>query len=320
MVDFPQLLKLRCFPLEKLWGGPYLSKIKKLKMGKVGETWELSTLEEGSCYYQDQRLQDYIGKNCLDIWGEEKKLTYLIKFIDTCDFLSIQVHPDDEYARLHENSSGKTECWIILNAAKDSGIYLGLKDGITKESFSQRSHRNEDVSDCLNFYKVEKGDFFYVPAGTVHSIGKDVLLLEVQQSSGITYRVWDWNRMDNNGKPRELHLNKALQVIKYENEFNNAHYFKIKENVFQDGPPSLLVQHPHFNVSVCNLNQGKTLSLDLSGGTRARAIVCVQGKIQVHRGNENILLDKFETLLIPFMGENELVLKTDVHSQFVFVS
>lgn len=196
------MLKLKPYLVEKIWGGNRIAKMKGLTDSrKLGESWEVSTLEGQSSETNNGPLSELI------------KLPYLVKFIDTTDNLSVQVHPGDEYAKKHENSLGKSECWYILDAAHGAGVYLGLKEGITLKELEKTVRESGAIDQLMNFYPVKKGDFIYVPAGTIHAIGKGVFLIEAQQASGITYRFWDWNRLDEQGNSRELHVEKALAVI-----------------------------------------------------------------------------------------------------------
>src|SRR3989339_2279390 len=216
MKELKPINKLSPCLVSKIWGGEKLVKFKKMKQAifdsPIGESWEISVHPDGPCFLDNVPLNHYISSECLP---------YLVKFIDTADNLSVQVHPDNEYAMMNERSVGKTECWIILDCAPSSGIYLGIKQGVTRKRFENAIMNNEDISQLLNFYETHRGDFFFVPAGTVHAIGKDVLLCEIQQNSGITYRVWDWNRLDDNGRPRDLHINKAMEVIAFDEELNS---------------------------------------------------------------------------------------------------
>lgn len=243
--------KLNPSPSFKIWGGQNLSKIKNLH-GKLplGETWEISTHNEGSSFLEGTLLSDL------------SDLSYLFKYIDTSDNLSIQVHPDDEYAAAHENQRGKTECWIILNANPGSGIYLGLKKGTTKKEFKTAIENGLMMDKFLNFCEVKPGDFFYVPAGSIHAIGKNVTLAEVQQSSGVTYRVWDWNRVEANGLPRQLHIDKALDVINFEEEFNQK-LLKTSKNIFQKSGVQKVVDHPEFKADVLSLRAGESKEVKL---------------------------------------------------------
>lgn len=201
-------MKLEPYLVEKVWGGRKIANLKGLDDERLlGESWEVSTLKDQCSKLGGMNLSEY------------GNLDFLVKFIDTTDNLSVQVHPDEDFAKKFENSTGKTECWYIIDAKPGSGVYLGLKKGVTLKKLEEVTRAGGAVNELLNFYPAKKGDFFFVPAGTIHAIGDHVFLIEVQQASGITYRFWDWNRMDLDGKPRELHIDKALKVIDEKAEY-----------------------------------------------------------------------------------------------------
>ena len=249
-----KLLKLNPFISTKIWGGEKLKTLKNLQNAPdmIGETWEVSTLTEGPSLVGETPLNKFCD------------LSYLVKFIDTNDHLSVQVHPDDEYAQKFENSSGKTEAWIILDAEKDCGIYLGFKKGVTKKEFFNAVKANLPVNHFLNFIPVKAGDFFKVPAGTVHAIGKGVTLCEVQQSSGITYRVWDWGRVDANGVGRELHVEKASDVLDFSEKFNDKLLTGMKRGLLDQVGISTLIEHECFHVQLFSQVLQKDMVLNLS--------------------------------------------------------
>ena len=248
--------------VRKIWGGNKLEKMKGLPKSfevgiePIGETLEIS----------------------------EPYLSYLAKFIDTSEELSIQVHPDDEYARLHENSSGKTECWIILEAKEGAGIFLGLKPNVSRDVLKNALQEKKLINELLNFYPVKKGDFFFVPAGSIHAIGKDITLAEVQQNSGITYRVWDWDRLDQQGLSRELHVEKSLDVINFNSSFNTQNYFKFRENVFENAGAVELCHHPDFHLFLVNLESGESYQQNLS---TTCSILNLNGKITINQREIN---------------------------------
>ncbi len=172
-----------------------------------------------------------------------EQLPLLIKVIDTHDDLSVQVHPGDEYAKKHENSLGKTECWYILDAASDSDIIVG--HSAPDKQTMQTKINDQALIDCLNVMPIKKGDFFNIPSGTVHAIRKNTTILEVQQSSDITYRLFDYNRVQADGSLRELHINKALDVIDFEQE-NADHKPVVKE--LDDLVATALIKSEFFDV------------------------------------------------------------------------
>ncbi|MCR9203863.1 MAG: class I mannose-6-phosphate isomerase, partial [Halobacteriovoraceae bacterium] len=177
-----------------------------------------------------------------------------------------------------ENSFGKTECWIILEADIGAGIYLGLKKGVDKETLESAIKEKEDLSRLLNFYPVEKGDFFFVPAGSIHAIGKGVTLAEVQQSSGVTYRVWDWNRVGLDGKPRELHVEKALDVINFDPDANSENHFRCQKEIFKNKNQTI-IEHKDFCVEVFSLREGESFAIEKGKGDRLRSLLVLEGKV-----------------------------------------
>ena len=188
------------FFVVKPWAGDYLSDLYQSQMKSIGEAWLISTLDQAETKIGMQDLSAYLGK----------KLSFLVKIIDAKESLSIQVHPNDQWAKKLENSKGKTECWLIIHATAGAGVYLGLKEGVSDQDFKNAIFHHESVEHLMNFYTVSNGDFITVPAGTLHAIGAGVTLLEVQQASGITYRLWDWGRTG-----RELHIEKGLKVCDF---------------------------------------------------------------------------------------------------------
>ncbi len=277
--------RLKPHVVTKVWGGYFLNKKRHLNLPedtKVGETWEISIHSDGPSISENEKLSSIYT---------DKQIPYLVKLIDTSDYLSVQVHPGDEYARIHENSTGKTECWLILDSKPGCGIYLGLKKGVTKEEFQKAIEDKKDMSQFLNFYEVKNGDFFFVPAGTIHAIGKDVTLAEIQQSSGITYRVWDWNRLDDNGNSRELHISKALDVINFSTEANQKDFFQVKSNLFERSEDTLLANHFCFCSELINVNGKRTINL--SGKQEISSLMVLKGKVSINDTN----LDQFESIV-----------------------
>ena len=229
-----------------IWGGDKLNGFYKYSVNdKIAESWELSFFpgNESIILYGE-----HTGKKLSEVVSESELgsnihnhpfFPILIKFIDANDDLSIQVHPSDEYALKYENSYGKTEMWYVIDADENSYLHIGFNKDVTKEEVEERI-KNNTILDILNHYQVKKGDCFFIPAGTIHAIGKGCLVYEVQENSNLTYRVYDYNRVDKDGNPRELHIEKALNVLdlnKFEISANstknlaNCKYFEVyKEN------------------------------------------------------------------------------------------
>ena len=220
-----EVVKLKPAIKDYIWGGSYFTKYGKGE-GILSELWELSVRDSDSSYIPslNLRLDNAIDND--DIGPVSKRFPYfplLIKLIDAKENLSIQVHPSDEYALKNENSYGKTEMWYILDNEPGAGLYVGLKRDYSKKEIEELL-RNGKILDALNFFPVKRGDYFLIKSGTIHAIGKGVQLIEIQQNSNLTYRLYDYDRTDKFGNKRELHIDKALDVInlnKYHREENN---------------------------------------------------------------------------------------------------
>lgn len=204
---------------ERIWGGRNLEKMGyDIPDGNIGECWGISAHQNGpnviaNGAYEGQTL-DKVWEEHPELFGNpsEKKFPLLTKILDANQKLSVQVHPDDEYAHEHENGEfGKTECWYVLDAKEDAEIIYGTYAN-SKEQLEEYI-QNEDWDHLFKRVKVEKGDFFYVPSGTVHAIGEGIMILETQQNSDTTYRIYDYDRIERDGKKRELHLDKSIDVI-----------------------------------------------------------------------------------------------------------
>lgn len=210
----------RLLPVYKdyLWGGERLKELygKETDAAPLAESWEFSAHKDGESILEHSglTLKQYIKVHGQKVLGETEALvdeTFLIKFIDAKKDLSIQVHPDDTYARRVENDNGKTEMWIVLDSEPNAYLYLGVKEDISKEAFVE-AIQNHTLVEKLNKYYVKKGDVFFVPAGTIHAIGEGALICEIQQCSNVTYRLYDFGRKDANGNERELHIEKGVEV------------------------------------------------------------------------------------------------------------
>lgn len=204
---------------ERIWGGRNLEKMGyDIPDGNIGECWGISAHQNGpnviaNGAYEGQTL-DKVWEEHPELFGNpsEKKFPLLTKILDANQKLSVQVHPDDEYAHEHENGEfGKTECWYVLDAKEEAEIIYGTYAN-SKEQLEEYI-QNEDWDHLFKRVKVEKGDFFYVPSGTVHAIGEGIMILETQQNSDTTYRIYDYDRIERDGKKRELHLDKSIDVI-----------------------------------------------------------------------------------------------------------
>lgn len=218
-----EILKLKPVLKDYIWGGERLKKDFGYKSGleKVAEGWLLSCHKDGRNTIENGEYAGLTLDEVIEREGKEKfvgknavRFPYfpvLIKLIDAKDNLSIQVHPDNDYAQKVEHEFGKTEIWYVIDAADDAQLIYGFKEKITSDEF-KAAIENNTLMDVLNSVKVKKGDLFFIEAGTVHAIGKGVLIAEIQQNSNSTYRVYDYGRVGADGKPRELHIKKAVDV------------------------------------------------------------------------------------------------------------
>jgi mannose-6-phosphate isomerase len=261
-----ELVKLKPGIKDYIWGGTYFKKFNKgTSYERVSECWELSIRNDVSSIIDSgankgKLLKDIITKD--DIGPVMDKFPYfplLIKLIDAKENLSVQVHPSDDYALKYENSFGKSEMWHIISADEGSGLYVGLNKDYTKEDI-QKALEEGTILDYLNFFKVKPGDTFIINPGTIHAIGKGVRLIEIQQNSNLTYRLYDYNRVDKNGLPRELHIKKSLDVIDLKqykkSPINNEYladnqYFTVKRVEFNG---ELKIATDHSFVSFTFLN------------------------------------------------------------------
>lgn len=216
------ILKLKPSCKDYLWGGSRLKEEygKEFDGNVLAETWELSCHPDGPSYitngkYAGKTLQEYIDAEGKEVLGTHcrrfRNFPILTKFIDAKDNLSIQVHPDNRYALKNEGQYGKTEMWYVMDAGKNAFLYYGFKREITNEEFEKRI-QEDTLLDVLNAVPVQKGDVLFIESGTIHAIGKDILVAEIQQNSNVTYRVYDYGRVGKDGKKRDLHIEKALAV------------------------------------------------------------------------------------------------------------
>ncbi len=247
---------------EIIWGGDKLRREygKTAPFERIAESWELTVRDGEMCViangeYSGKTLGSYINEDKIGILGTncEKydRFPLLIKFIDAADRLSIQVHPDNDYALSHEGEFGKTEMWYIMEAEEGARLVYGLKEGCTVDEFAKAVHEGR-TEEMLNFVPVHKGEVYFIPSGQVHAIGAGILIAEIQQNSNITYRVYDYNRKGADGKPRQLHTEKALDVIKLrsKSEIDEICFSKTEEN---DGS-TILASCEYFTVKKYNVN------------------------------------------------------------------
>ncbi|MDF1838515.1 MAG: class I mannose-6-phosphate isomerase [Planctomycetota bacterium] len=302
----PLLLSPR--PKATVWGGDALSKCLDQDLGgegPVGEVWTLVDREEGSTEvargeYAGRRLRGLMLSERTALLGRskvtpEETFPVLLKLIDASQDLSVQVHPDRQRAKLvGDGAEPKDEFWYILDAKKDARIYLGLKPGTDVSGFASKAN-TPSVVDSLNEFPVRRGDCVWVPAGTVHSIGAGITLVEVQQNSDTTFRIYDWGRMGMDGEPRTCQLEKALQVIDYESAVQGP--FRPEPMDSGVNQRSLLIETDEFAVE--HLSVHEPLEHDTAG--RAWAYIVLQGNVRlsVDEVEGDWHLHRGETWLMP---------------------
>lgn len=278
-----------------LWGGTKLKTEfnKKTSLEKVAESWELSTHKDGESIvktgeFKGIKLSEYIKNNEWDVLGTKARtfdfFPILIKFIDAKDNLSIQVHPDDEYSLRVNGEYGKTEMWYILDCEEDAQLYYGFKQKISKEEFKKRIEDNT-LLEVLNSVKVKKGDVFFIQSGTVHAIGKGIVICEIQQNSNTTYRVYDYNRKDANGNTRPLHIEQAIEVSKTEPAKN-----------YEAQNDDILAKCKYFTVEKKNISQKETFTI---GNECFKSVIVVDGLGKFVMNDTEFDIKKGDSIFIP---------------------
>lgn len=230
-----EIIKLKGVTKNYPWGGYRLKQYGKTSDDIMAESWELSIHQDGfsvvdSGKYKGQSLKEYLENN--NVLGNRNELNIMIKYIDTKDSTSVQVHPNDEYALKVEKQLGKTELWYIMDALEGSYVFYGVNKEITTAELKERI-KNNTILEVLNKVETKKGDSFLLEAGTIHAIGPGNLICEIQQNSNLTYRLYDYNRYDKYGNLRELHIDKAMEVVK-----TNPN-IKIKPNIIDSNHQKL---------------------------------------------------------------------------------
>lgn len=301
-----EILRLQPAGMDYLWGGARLRNEygKKNEMTPLAETWECSVHPDGPSIIANG---DYRGKTLAEVlekhsaWMGTKvhngEFPILAKFIDAKKDLSVQVHPDDLYAREHEQQNGKTEMWYVIDADVGAQLIYGFRHKVD-EKILRKAVDTGTLDKHLQKVEVHKGDVFYVPAGTVHGIGAGILVAEIQESSNVTYRVYDYGRVDKNGKKRELHFDKAVQVM----NMDVAPDVKQKPRIVKHYPGcsrELLCRCKYFEVERIQVTKAFSFSvLDES----FQVIMCLDGEGQIETKDENLKPVRFvkgRTMFLP---------------------
>ncbi|MDR2825079.1 MAG: class I mannose-6-phosphate isomerase [Prevotellaceae bacterium] len=288
---------------EKIWGGNKLGEIYRCKDAQyIGESWVLSgyagdesVVTNGELAGQTliQLIDTYkdtlLGKAVYEKFG--KNFPLLFKLIDANDKLSIQVHPNDATAFQRHKSFGKTEMWYIIDAEQNSELIIGFNKDVTPTEYAT-ALANGTLETLLQRVKVHAGDVFFIPAGLIHAIGKGILLAEIQQSSDITYRIYDYQRKDANGNERELHKEQAIDVINYKKTENAKVLYQNKINEFET-----LVNCKYFTTSVMEFSNKQFL--DYGEIENFVVLLCVEGKFELKTANCEITVECGETVFLP---------------------
>jgi mannose-6-phosphate isomerase len=292
---------------EKVWGGDALvSRFNKKATGSshIGESWELSAVADNQSvvsngFLAGNNIEELIEVYMGDISGDSiyekfgNEFPLLIKFIEAHEDLSIQVHPNNNLAKKRHNAYGKTEMWYILESKPGSKIYTGFKDGVTKEIYEE-AVRNGKIEELLNVENVETGDTFFTPAGRVHAIGAGIVLVEIQQTSDITYRIFDWNRKNSGKEKRELHQDLALDAI----DFNQTGKNKIRLEP-EINKTKNLVSCEFFNTNIVNFNN--VIDKEYYFNDSFVVYICTEGEFLICWDGNSEKVTKGETVLIPAM-------------------
>ena len=300
-------LKFKTIYKDKIWGG---NKIKNLlnkdygDLPKCGETWELSAVPGDISVVSNGlwRGQDFksllvqhgaaiMGVKLYEKFGTDFPL--LIKFIDANQDLSIQVHPDDALAKKRHQGLGKTEMWYVLQADPKASLITGFNRPMSQGEYLKK-FESENLMEILNQEQVAKGDVFFLPAGRIHTIGKGLLIAEIQQTSDVTYRIHDFERTDEQGNERDLHIEESLEAIDYTYQSNYKTSYDEESNKRVS-----LVTCPYFVTNKLSLTDKKTLKAPQIAGFKI--YMCVEGSAKIVNGDEETLLVKGETVLIPAM-------------------
>ena len=308
---------------DRIWGGRELERLyaKKIPAGRIGESWEISdrpgdasVIANGPLAGKDLRwLTEH---HAAEILGDAKpaaqnRFPLLCKILDAREKLSLQVHPPASKAA-ELKGEPKTEMWFIADAAPDASLYVGLKRGVTRAEF-ERKISDGSVADCFHRIPVKAGDTMFLPSGRVHAIGEGLVIFEIQQNSDTTYRVFDWNRVGLDGKPRELHIAQSLASI----DFNDFEPKLVATQFAADGKiqTRLLVQDPLFQVSEITSETSGSISL---GKPRLRILAVVNGSLTVIGGDTSVELQPGQFCLIPACVKG-VELKTPPHTRFLCV-
>jgi len=305
-------LKFKPIYKERLWGGVKLKSVleKEINGNAIGESWELSAVEGSVSQVVNGELagtllsklmttykEQLLGRHVYEKFGND--FPVLIKFIDANKDLSIQLHPNDKLAKERHNCFGKTEMWYIMQADENAELIVGFNKEVSKDEYEQHM-KKDTLEEILNYEKVKEGDTFFINTGKIHAIGAGILLAEIQQTSDITYRVYDWNRKDKDGNTRELHTELALEAIDYEKKDDFIVAYSQDKNTVNK-----MVDCPYFTTNYLNIDTNT--SFDISKRDSFSIYLCVSGAAEIVNEYGAETIKKGETLLIPAKTEKIVI-------------
>ena len=302
------MIKLSPAYKDYLWGGHKLRDVyeKQCDYDTIAESWELSAHPAGNSIVSTGRHKGFSFSRYLEVVGKEtlgwkcahlQAFPILIKFIDAKQNLSVQVHPGDEYAMVHENEYGKNEMWYVVDSEPGAGLYVGFNRDVSRDEVRERV-QNNSIMDVLNFYPTKPGDIFFIPAGTVHAIGAGNLICEIQQSSNCTYRLYDYDRKDKFGNPRELHLKKALDVLDYNQ------YQPVKVGL-QGAEGEKTVRCKYFETTIHEINGIKKININEDSFI---SCVCLRGSGTIELKDSILDIKAGDSIFVP-ASTNTLVIE-----------
>nr|WP_299001123.1 type I phosphomannose isomerase catalytic subunit [uncultured Allomuricauda sp.] len=308
-------LKFKPILKERLWGGTKLKDVlgKPIKSEITGESWELSGVDGDISIVAEGPLkgvslselihkekENLLGKSVVERFGMDFPI--LIKFIDAKKDLSIQLHPNDALAKERHNSFGKTEMWYIMDANPGAQLIVGFNKTVEKEEYVKSLEENT-LLDLMNYENVKEGDTFFINTGKIHAIGAGVMLAEIQQTSDVTYRVFDFNRRDKDGNLRELHTEQALDAMDYEKKDDFKVMYSNQKNTH-----NCMVDSVYFKTNYLNID--RTMEVDVSSRDSFTIYLCVGGEVVVSNTAGSATLKRGETVLVP-ASSNSITIHSD---------
>lgn len=291
-----------------IWGGRNLERLgKALPYGNIAESWEVSCYPEACSIISNGEYKGLLLKDVVKMLGSEligtvldkkyiDKFPLLVKFIDANDKLSVQVHPDDAYAAKYENGeSGKNEMWYILNAKPGARLIYDVVPGTTKSSFMRLLEENS-IESCLNSIEVIQGDVINIPAGVAHAIGEGIMLIEIQQSSNLTYRIYDYDRIDKSGIKRPLHIKQAMEVMNFNSQGRIGKFEGLEVRCGVNCTKSYKIANRYFSAELYDIGGEIWENAD---GNRFYIYICYEGKGEISYAGGTLDISAGESVLIP---------------------